>query len=190
MIVIINHEREESEKYCDLLNSKGIESKISNSEPVICSSDKILITDCNDIDKLIRKFQLLNLFSLLKMIKKPIIGIGLGAAIMHEKIQTIDKTGLGYFPGAVKVISHLDPKENVRLNMISNKNTLADLDNIKFKISKLITVTTDNDLVADYEFKGANYPAVIKRGKNAGVLLDVAGSGENGVQLLRGIISN
>lgn len=189
MVVIINHEREESEKYFDLLNSSDIEAKISNSEPIICSSDKILITDCNDIDKLIRKFQLLNLFSLLKMINKPIIGIGLGAVIMHEKIQTIDKTGLGYFAGSVKVISNLNPKENVRLNTFRENKTLKDLDNIKFKISKLVSVSNDVNVTADYEYKGINYPAVIRKGMNTGVLLDITGSGKNGMRLLKGILS-
>ncbi len=184
MVVIINHEREESEKINDLLNSNGVEARVSNNENLICSADHILITDCDNLNKLIRKFQLLNLFSVLKMINKPVIGLGLGAVIMHEEMTDVGLPGLGHLNGSARIIRYLGKPESVEVHKranskLENPNSLA--------VSKIIKVFPDDTAEMEFNLDGFKYPILIKSKNNFGIYVDIAASGINGLNFLKNI---
>ena len=77
--------------------------KVSRNELDICESDKIILAGCGSAPSVMKKIQLLNLYSVLRVVKKPMLGIGLGMQLMADYSTEGNFSCLGFFPGtAVK----------------------------------------------------------------------------------------
>lgn len=72
---------------------------VSNNELDICNSDKVVFPGSGSAKDAIRKIHLLNLFSVMRIIKKPMLGIGLGMQIMADYTTEGNVSCLGIFPG-------------------------------------------------------------------------------------------
>lgn len=76
---------------------------VTNNEFDICRSDKVIFPGSGSAAVALKKIHLLNLFSVLRIIKKPMLGIGLGMQIMADYSTEGNVSCLGIFPGtAVK----------------------------------------------------------------------------------------
>ena len=73
--------------------------KISRNELDICESDKIILAGCGSAPSVMKKIQLLNLYSVLRVVKKPMLGIGLGMQLMADYSTEGNFSCLGFFPG-------------------------------------------------------------------------------------------
>ena len=98
MITIIDYGKTNSNEIAESLKKLSAEFVISNKETDILKTDKLILPDCEDISSSIKKLHLLNLFSLLRLIKKPILGIGTGMHLMTNSIKDINAACLGCFP--------------------------------------------------------------------------------------------
>ncbi len=98
MVLILNYDKAESEKIAEILSDLKVHFKISLNETDVLNADKIILPDGKDAIKVIRKLHLMNLFSMLKMLKKPILGINMGMMLCCENIVGMEKVGLGFFP--------------------------------------------------------------------------------------------
>ena len=72
---------------------------ISGNEVDICRSDKIIFSGCGSASAAMKKIHLLNLFSVLRIVKKPMLGIGLGMQLMADYSTEGNISCLGIFPG-------------------------------------------------------------------------------------------
>lgn len=85
---------------------------VSNNEVDICRSDKIIFAGCGSASVAMKKIHLLNLFSVLRIVKKPMLGIGLGMQLMADYSTEGNISCLGIFPGtAIKFNEKLDEVE-------------------------------------------------------------------------------
>lgn len=73
--------------------------KVSRNELDICGADKIIFAGCGEAPSVMRKIQLLNLYSVLRIVKKPMLGIGLGMQLMADYSTEGNFSCLGFFPG-------------------------------------------------------------------------------------------
>jgi len=73
--------------------------KVSRNELDICESDKIILAGCGSAPSVMKKIQLLNLYSVLRVVKKPMLGIGLGMQLMADYSTEGNFSCLGFFPG-------------------------------------------------------------------------------------------
>ena len=73
--------------------------KVSRKELDICGADKIILAGCGSALSVMKKIQLLNLYSILRVIKKPMLGIGLGMQLMAYYSTEGNFSCLGFFPG-------------------------------------------------------------------------------------------
>ncbi len=73
--------------------------KVSRNELDIFSSEKIIFAGCGEAPSVMRKIQLLNLYSVLRIVKKPMLGIGLGMQLMADYSTEGNFSCLGFFPG-------------------------------------------------------------------------------------------
>jgi glutamine amidotransferase len=71
---------------------------ISNKESDILNADKLILPDSDNFSASIKRLHLLNLFSILRMIKKPVLGIGTGMQLMTKSYKNINAACLGCFP--------------------------------------------------------------------------------------------
>lgn len=72
---------------------------ISKSEADIYKSDKIIFAGSGSAVAVMKKIQLLNLYSVLRLFKKPMLGIGLGMQLMADYSTEGNFPCLGLFPG-------------------------------------------------------------------------------------------
>jgi len=93
--VIKNGDMHQEELIASLLRKHSIEHIVSNDEQKILSSDKIIIPDTSNLCDSLRKLKLMNMMSVLRLFKKPILGINQGMILMCRKISSIQKAGLG-----------------------------------------------------------------------------------------------
>ena len=73
--------------------------RVSRNELDICSSEKIIFAGCGSASAVMKKIQLLNLYSILRVVKKPMLGIGLGMQLMADYSTEGNFPCLGFFPG-------------------------------------------------------------------------------------------
>lgn len=100
MIVIVDYgERPEYLLY--QLEKLGLPLKFTSVESEILAADRIILPDSKDLKRAVKRLHLLNLFSMLRMVKKPVLGIGNGFALMCEGTPVVNCEGLGFFPLSV-----------------------------------------------------------------------------------------
>ncbi len=97
MIVILGYSESESEIINQTLLGNEIEFKYSLLEHHITKAEKIILPDANNLKLAYRKMQLTNLFSVLRLLNKPILGINNGFRLMCGEILSNNKCGLGFF---------------------------------------------------------------------------------------------
>lgn len=73
--------------------------KVSKNELDICSADQIIFAGCGSAASVMKKIQLLNLYSVLRVVRKPMLGIGLGMQLMADYSTEGNFACLGLFPG-------------------------------------------------------------------------------------------
>ena len=98
MVVIVNYCSDEGKAIGSFLNELSINNVISLRESDICKANHIIFPPAADVQAVIRKLHILNLTSLLRMIKKPVLGIGSGVELMLEYSLHSKESCLSYFP--------------------------------------------------------------------------------------------
>lgn len=111
MIAVINYINENIENLTYLLDELGKDYKITSSESDILKSDKVIFPGYGEASKAIGKLHMTNLFSFLRMCKKPMLGVCLGMQLMAE----LSKEGgnipcLGIFPFVAEKFDDKDMK--------------------------------------------------------------------------------
>ncbi len=72
--------------------------KITSNEAEICNAQKIIFPGVGEASFAIRQLHMLNLFTILRIVKKPILGICLGMQMMADFSKEGNVTCLGIFP--------------------------------------------------------------------------------------------
>lgn len=109
MITIVDYGDECIQTVASALKHITDEFIISKNEVDICSSDKIIFAGCGNAPSIMKKIQLLNLYSVLRVVKKPMLGIGLGMQLMADYSTEGNFSCLGLFPGtSIKFDDNVD----------------------------------------------------------------------------------
>lgn len=85
---------------------------VTNNEFDICRSDKVIFPGSGSASVAMKKIHLLNLFSVLRIIKKPMLGIGLGMQIMADYSTEGNVSCLGIFPGTAVKFNEENPESS------------------------------------------------------------------------------
>jgi len=123
MITIIDYGKTNSNEIA------SAEFVMSNKETDILKADKLILPDCEDISSSIKKLHLLNLFSILRIIKNPILGIGTGMHLMTKSYKNLNAACLGCFPVecATEKIQHDMVARELSINIIKETKLLKDI---------------------------------------------------------------
>jgi imidazoleglycerol phosphate synthase glutamine amidotransferase subunit HisH len=95
MIYIINYDKRGVKQAYHILSKFNVEIEIGKNEVDALNSDKIVLPDTKHPIKALRKLHLYNLYSALRIYKKPVLGIGNGFALMCVHFN--DRDALGFF---------------------------------------------------------------------------------------------
>lgn len=193
MVVIVDYEFGGATPVAETLSKLNIDFKCSKNEDSISQAEKIILPGIEQAGKAVRKLHLLNLFTYLRIFKKPILGIGLGMQLMSEFSKEGDVACLGIFPGTVdKFADDSDKLSTVSsLNVkILKKNKLFEniesgtgfyfCNNFYLNPSEYTIAVANN---------GVEFSAAMQKDNYYGVQFHPENSGEQGLQLLKNFCS-
>lgn len=105
MVVVLNYSKKQDENLNKVLKELAIPFEYSLNEAHITKADQIILPDAANLSSAYRKLNVMNLFSFLRLINKPILGINAGFQLMCHEFSK-EKCGLGFFD--LKLISGMD----------------------------------------------------------------------------------
>lgn len=193
MINIVDYEFGGASQVADALSKIGVDYYCSKNEADISRAEKIILPGVEQAGKAIKKLHLLNLFTMLRIYSKPVLGIGLGMQLMSEFSKEGDVACLGIFPGTVEKF----PEGSDKLA------TVASLNVKKIKNSPLFKGVDDNtgfyfcnkyylnisNYTTSTAFNGVEFTASLEKDNLYGVQFHPEISGEQGLTLLKNFCS-
>ncbi len=193
MLSLIKCEDSSVNELSMVLNQLNVPFRITTTEADICRSDKVILYGSGSAKQNIRQLHILNLFSMLRMVKNPILGIGLGVELMCEHTSGESLSCLGLFP----VDSNKIEDEKVLLS----HSGLKKVDILKpGRLFEGISTGTEfyfsenyylpeNKYTTSVVNNGEAFSASIERENAFGVQFHPEKSGEAGLSLLKNFIN-
>ncbi len=193
MIAVINYLDENVEELKRSLESLGKNYKVTCSESEILRADKVIFPGYGEASKAIGKLHMTNLFSFLRMCKKPMLGLCLGMQLMAD----ISKEGgtipcLGIFPFVAEKFA--DEKMKVpftgfnEVDIIKESKLFKNINNKErfyFSNSYYLPVNELTSSVAENKIK---FTASIEKDNYYAVQFYPEKSGEAGLKVLRNFL--
>lgn len=192
MISVIDYKTDDLTHFENALKKIGVDYKITAVETEICAADKIIFPGTKDARSAIKKVHLLNLFSMLRMIKKPILGVGLGMQLLCEFSCEGNVACLGHFPVKVNPFEapgmrrpnfgnfNITPIKDCLLYRGVDTNKPFSFNNSFFVgVNEYTTATSENGIL---------FSASLKKDHCFGVQFHPENSGEEGLKVLENFI--
>jgi len=190
MITIIDYGKTNSNGIAESLEKLSVEFVVSNKETDILKANKLILPDSKDISSSIKKLHLLNLFSVLRIVDKPILGIGTGMHLMTKSFKDINAACLGCFPVECKT-------EESQKNVFAHEQSIT----IIKETSMLKNITTEemfyfegncfiprNELSTSVVNINREITASIEKEHLFGVQFKPERSGDAGLQILKNFL--
>ena len=190
MITIIDYGKTNSNEITESLKKLSAEFVISNKETDILKAEKLILPDSKDISSSLKKLHLLNLFSLLRIIKKPILGIGTGMHLMTKSYKDLNAACLGCFPVecTTEKIQHDMVVRELSIKIIKETKLLKNIgeeDKFHFAgncFTPLTEFTTSITKITE------EISVTIEKDYMFGVQFNLEKSGEAGIKVLRNFV--
>lgn len=192
MIAIIDYGDGTSKLIADILSGLKVENKITNLEQEIIKADKIIFPGISPAIFVAKKLHLLNLFTMLRVIKKPFLGIGLGMQLLCEKSKEGDVAGLGIIPVTAEKYSDIVTVPQSGMNevrLIKECKLFEGIGNneqFKYTNSYYVPITEYTTAISKY---GVEFSAAIQKGNYYGVQFHPEMSSEPGIKLLANFVN-
>jgi imidazole glycerol-phosphate synthase subunit HisH len=189
MITIIDYNLGSVENVAEALTLSGIKFKITRNENEIIGSDKIILPGTEEAYFAVKKLHLLNLFTVLRIVKKPVLGIGLGMQLLSEFSKEGDVACLGKFTGIVErfdnTISKVPFSGNYNIKIKKESLLFRDIvDTAEFRFRNSFYLPNSSYTSATAN-NGINFSAAIEKDNFYGVQFHPEESGKAGLTLLK-----
>ena len=189
MITIIDYNLGDINNLLIALTDLRIKYKVTKNENDIIGSDKIILPGTEEAFSAVRRLHLLNLFTVLRIIKKPVLGIGLGMQLLSDFSKEGDVACLGKFSG---IVEKFDTRNSI-VPFSGNFSLKMEKDNLLFKnidINSQYSFRNSYYLpIKDYTLavarNGIDFSAAIYKDNFYGVQFHPEESGEAGLHLLK-----
>ncbi len=165
---------------------------VTKRELDICRADKIILPGVGEASFAMRQLSLVNISNLLRIIKKPLLGICLGAQLLCDKSEEGNVPCLGIFPLTVTQfkqeglkIPHMGWNQ---VNIIKQSRLfegIADGENFYFANSYYIP---DSEYTSGKTEYGITFASAIEKNNFYGVQFHPEKSGEAGARIIRNFI--
>jgi glutamine amidotransferase len=191
MVVVLDFGINEESRLLELLNKLECQFIVSRNEKDIVNADKLILCLQEDPKSVLRNLHVLNLFSLLRLVKKPILAIGSGIQLLFDRLLENDAAGLGIVKLPEDYENSVDADEFERdvIIKVLSKDCLFDgfEDTAQFYFDKVnfIPCTDDTTAVAD---KKNEYCVAVQKFNYYGVQFHPELSGDPGEKLLKNFL--
>lgn len=189
MIAIIDYGAGNVASVANALASLNCDYTITSNEFDILKSDKIIFPGVGEASYAVKQLHKLNLFTMLRVCKKPLLGICLGMQLMADHSREGDVMGLGLFPGStekfdseISKVPHMGwnsiniKKESKIFNGISSGEKFYFAHSYYLPVSELATSLTNHN---------EDFTSAIEKNNYYGVQFHPEKSGNTGLKLLK-----
>jgi imidazole glycerol-phosphate synthase subunit HisH len=194
MLIVIDYNVSKTSKLQSALNDLDIEFKVSDNEYEICKADKLILPGDGIASEGIRKIHLLNLFTILRVIKNPLLGIGLGMEILSEYSPEGNVSCLGILSGKVQQFknenSELPFKGMCPVEQKKESSLFKGInDGEKFYFDNSYYLPVEDYTTAESKNNSTIFSAAVEKNNFYGVQFHPETSGESGLKLLNNFIN-
>ena len=193
MITIVDYEDSNVIELGECINQITTDFVVSQSEIDICRADKIIFPGNGNASHAMKRIHLLNLFSVMRIIRKPILGIGLGMQLMTDYSLEGNISCLGIFPGTAqkfengKLNTTNDGMKSVSIKKGSSLfSKIQDDEKFYFHHTYYLPLS---DLTTSTSKHNIYFSASIEKNSSFGVQFHPEKSGDAGLQLLSNFIN-
>lgn len=163
------------------------------SESDVCKSDKVILYGSGSARQNMKQLHILNLFSLLRMIKQPILGIGLGVELMCDHTTGENVSCLGLFPvdsNKIEDEKFLNSHSGLmKVDILQKSRLFEGIDSgSEFYFSENYFLP-ENKYTTSVVVNGQTFSASVERDNAFGVQFHPEKSGETGLTLLKNFIN-
>ncbi len=194
MITVLNYNKDYADKIVNLLIDLGFPAQGGMNESMLCGSQQLIFPPSDEVGKVIKKIHLLNLYSMLRMVNKPVLGIGSGIEFMLEFAVEKKESALCYFPelsqkiGLEKIAI---PPGNYPLKIQSTCSLLSGIDDgTQFHFEYALKLEPGFEIVKASFFNEVYMPAVCKKENYQSVMFDILKSGDAGITVLKNFVQS
>lgn len=192
MITIVDYSNSGAEQIAECIRPITDNFVVSNSELDICRAGKIIFPGSGNAPEAMRELHILNLFSVLRIVKKPMLGIGLGMQLMAAYSMEGNISCLGIFPGTFqkfengKSPSINEGMKSVSLNRESKLfNGLPEDSKFYFNHSYYLP---ENKYTTSLVKHSVEFSSSMEKNQSFGVQFHPEKSGEAGIKLLKNFV--
>lgn len=111
MITIIDYGANNTDQLENTISEFNLPFTTTSDEYEILQSDKIILYSESKADYAIRRFHLMNFFSMFRMLKKPLLAVGTGMHLLCEHSAEGNVACLGIIPSCSLPLTYDDAKE-------------------------------------------------------------------------------
>ena len=193
MITIVDYEDSCAIELGECISQLTSDFVVSNSEIDICRASKIIFPGNENASHAMKRIHLLNLFSVLRIIRKPILGIGLGMQLMADYSLEGNISCLGIFSGTAQKFENGNlgvinkgmqsvsiKRESKLFNGINNDERFYFHHTYYLPLSELTTSISKHN---------TNFSASLEKNSSFGVQFHPEKSGDAGLQMLSNFIN-
>jgi glutamine amidotransferase len=192
MIALIDYGAGNVASVANALMALNEEFSITKNETEICRANKIIFPGVGEASFAIRQLHMLNLFSLLRIVKKPLLGICLGMQLMADHSTEGDVTCLGIFPSITKKFDSSKTKvphmgwNDIEITIESKLfQDIKSGEHFYFANSYYVPVNQYTTSITDNNIK---FSSTMEKGNFYGVQFHPEKSGDAGLKLLKNFV--
>lgn len=192
MIAVIDYGAGNIQSVVNALEDLKVDFVITNRESDLLKSEKIIFPGVGEASFAVKKLHLLNLFTMLRIIKKPLLGICLGMQILCDKSIEGNVACLGIlntttqlFDSSKVKVPHMGWN---RVELIKDSKLFDAIENnsyFYFAHSYYVPLTDYTIAKSNYD---VDFSAAFEKDNFYGVQFHPEKSGHNGIKLLRNFI--
>jgi glutamine amidotransferase len=186
MIAIINYDLRQSEILASFLIEIGVPNCISINETEILNAQGIILPNCSELKNVLKQLHLKNLFSALRICKKPVLGIGNGMIMMCENTVPDNLKGMGFFNLTAHQFIYCGKKEDLLKSHNLQSRLLTLTKDVQAQTVEVDYIIEDNDYSL-FSFHNSNkrLSAFIETSNYFGTIINPISSGNVGEALLK-----
>lgn len=192
MIAVIDYGAGNTKSVTNVLDELNVEYIVTSREIDINKSQKIIFPGVGEASFAIRKLHLNNLFTLLRITKKPMLGICLGMQLLADKTEEGNTTCLGIIPTTCKKFEN----ENLKIPQMGWNKVKVLKENLLFEgienysyfyFANSYYMPMNEFTIASSNY-GIDFTSSIHKDNFYGIQFHPEKSGEVGIRLLKNFI--
>jgi imidazole glycerol-phosphate synthase subunit HisH len=192
MIALIDYGAGNTASVANVLDELNYEYVITKSECGITNADKIIFPGVGEASSAVRSLHLTNLFNMLRVTKKPMLGICLGMQLLCDKSKEGNAVCLGIFPVTTEKFDETTIKvPNMGWNQIKYIKEsklfsgIPEEEYFYFANSYYVPVNENTTSICNY---GIDFCSSMEKDNYYGVQFHPEKSGKMGVQLIKNFV--